>query len=54
MFVFTVQDLIGLSMLALFLLLALLIGLLMLLAKLRAAVRRWWRKFTFPWSHARA
>jgi hypothetical protein len=54
MFVFTVQDLIGLLFLALFLCLALLVWLLMLLRKVRAWVRRQWSRFTSIWSHARA
>jgi len=54
MFVFTVQDLIGLALIALFLCLALLVWLVLLLHKLRAWVRKQWRRFTFPWSHARA
>jgi hypothetical protein len=54
MFIWTIQDLIGLVILALFLCLALLVWLLMLLARLRAWLRRKWTSFVSRWSRTNA
>lgn len=54
MFVWTIQDFIGLVIFALFMCLALLVWLLILFRKFRSWLRRRWARFTFPWSHRNA